>query len=95
EDIRIMYRTTAKINSILKSLLDRRGLILVDFKLEFGRDSNGELILADEISPDTCRFWDRKTRKKLDKDRFRFDMGGVDKAYREVLDRISSSDVKA
>ena len=95
EDIRNMYRTTAKINSIPKSLLDRRGLILVDFKLEYGRDSNGELILADEISPDTCRFWDRKTRKKLDKDRFRFDMGGVDKAYREVLDRISSSDVKA
>jgi phosphoribosylaminoimidazole-succinocarboxamide synthase len=91
EDIRTMYRTTAKINSILKSFLDRRGLMLVDFKLEFGRDVNGELILADEISPDTCRFWDRKTHKKLDKDRFRFDMGGIDKAYKEVLDRISGT----
>lgn len=88
EEIRSMYRTTAKINSILKSYLERRGLVLVDFKLEFGRDDNGELILADEISPDTCRFWDKKTHKKLDKDRFRFDMGGVEKAYREVLERI-------
>lgn len=91
EDIRTMYRTTAKINSILKSFLDRRGVILVDFKLEFGCDSDGELILADEISPDTCRFWDRKTHKKLDKDRFRFDMGGVDKAYKEILDKISGA----
>lgn len=90
EEIRSMYRLTAKINAILKSFMERRGLVLVDFKLEFGRDENGDLILGDEISPDTCRIWDRKTHKKLDKDRFRFDMGGVEKAYQEVLDRISN-----
>ena len=90
EDIRAMFRLTAKINAILKSYLERRGLLLVDFKLEFGR-YQGDLIVADEISPDTCRFWDRKTHKKLDKDRFRFDMGGVEDAYKEVLERISNS----
>ncbi|MFC2150807.1 phosphoribosylaminoimidazolesuccinocarboxamide synthase [Calditrichota bacterium] len=89
EEIRAMYRMTAKINAILKSFFDRRGLILVDFKIEFGKE-NGELILGDEISPDTCRIWDKKTGKKLDKDRFRFDMGGVDKAYQEVLERVSN-----
>ena len=91
EDIRTIYRMTAKINAILKSYLERRGLILVDFKLEFGRDEDGELILADEISPDTCRIWDKKTSKKLDKDRFRHDMGGVEEAYQEVLERITSA----
>ncbi|MDP8239566.1 MAG: phosphoribosylaminoimidazolesuccinocarboxamide synthase [Candidatus Hatepunaea meridiana] len=89
DEIRSIFRITAKVNAILKSFLERRGLILVDFKLEFGRDEKGELIIADEISPDTCRFWDRKTHKKLDKDRFRFDMGGVDQAYQEILERIS------
>lgn len=87
DEIRTMYRLTSKINAILKAFFDRRGLTLVDFKLEYGR-LNGELILADEISPDTCRIWDKKTNKKLDKDRFRFDMGGVEKAYQEVLERI-------
>ena len=91
EEIRQIYRSTAKINAILKSFMERRGIMLVDFKLEFGRDENDELILADEISPDTCRFWDRKTHKKLDKDRFRFDMGGVEDAYREILERISNN----
>ena len=91
EEIRQMYRLTAKVNAILKSFLERRGLVLVDFKLEFGRNEKGELILGDEISPDTCRFWDRKTHKKLDKDRFRFDMGGIDKAYQEILERISNA----
>jgi len=90
EEIRQIYRTTAKINAILKSFMEHRGILLVDFKLEFGRDDNDELILADEISPDTCRFWDRKTHKKLDKDRFRFDMGGAEEAYREILERISN-----
>ncbi len=89
EDIRIMFRMTAKINAILRSFLERRGMILVDFKLEFGRHKN-ELMLTDEISPDSCRIWDRKTRKKLDKDRFRFDMGGMEQAYQEVLDRIGN-----
>lgn len=88
EEIRALHRMTAKINAILKSFFERRGLLLVDFKLEFGR-SGGDIILADEISPDTCRIWDRKTHKKLDKDRFRFDMGGVEKAYQEVMERVA------
>ena len=90
EEIKQMFRMTAKINAILKSYFDRRGLVLVDFKLEFGRDL-GNLILADEISPDTCRIWDRKTHKKLDKDRFRHDLGNVEKAYQEVLQRLSNA----
>ena len=85
----LMFRMTAKINAILRSFFERRGLILVDFKLEFGRHKN-ELMLTDEISPDSCRIWDKKTRKKLDKDRFRFDMGGMEQAYQEVLDRIGN-----
>lgn len=89
EEIRTIFRMTAKINAILKAFFERRGLVLVDFKLEYGRDG-GDLIVADEISPDTCRIWDRKTHKKLDKDRFRFDMGGVEKAYQEVLERIKN-----
>lgn len=90
EEIRAMFRNTAKINALLKSFLDRRGMILVDFKLEYGLLGH-ELLLVDEISPDTCRIWDKKTHKKLDKDRFRFDMGGVEKAYNEVLERISNT----
>jgi len=88
EEIRAIFRMTAKINAILRSFFDRRNLLLVDFKLEYGR-FDGDIILADEISPDTCRIWDRKTHKKLDKDRFRFDMGGVEKAYQEVFERVS------
>jgi len=89
EDIREIFRMTAKINAILKAFFERRDMLLVDFKLEFGRDEEGNLLLADEISPDTCRFWDKKTKKKLDKDRFRFDLGDVEEAYEEVLGRIS------
>jgi len=87
EELRAIFRLTGKINAILRSFFDRRGMILVDFKLEFGR-YQGEIILADEISPDTCRIWDRKSNKKLDKDRFRFDLGGVEKAYQEVYERV-------
>jgi phosphoribosylaminoimidazole-succinocarboxamide synthase len=78
-----------KINSLLVDFFRPRGLLLVDFKLEFGRDADGVLRLGDEISPDTCRLWDAETREKLDKDRFRRDMGGVEDAYQEVLRRIS------
>ncbi|MBM3327466.1 MAG: phosphoribosylaminoimidazolesuccinocarboxamide synthase, partial [Calditrichaeota bacterium] len=88
EEIRTMFRLTAKINAVLRAYFERRGMTLIDFKLEFGR-YDSELILADEISPDTCRIWDRKTGRKLDKDRFRFDLGDVEKAYVEVLERIS------
>ena len=63
-------------------------VILVDFKLEFGRTADGELILADEISPDTCRLWDSTTKEKLDKDRFRRDLGGVEDAYQEIMRRV-------
>lgn len=82
-----------KVNDILKPFMLERGLILVDFKLEFGL-YKGQIILADEISPDTCRFWDSETREKLDKDRFRRDLGGVEEAYEEVLRRISGGAVK-
>ena len=64
-----------------------RKVLLVDFKLEFGKDSEGNIVLGDEISPDTCRFWDADTREKLDKDRFRRDLGGVEEAYEEMLKR--------
>lgn len=80
-------RTALRINRALRPHLRRRGLLLVDFKLEFGR-AGGRLYLGDEISPDTCRLWDVKTRDKLDKDRFRQDLGGVEDAYREVYRRV-------
>ncbi|MDD5423204.1 MAG: phosphoribosylaminoimidazolesuccinocarboxamide synthase [Candidatus Omnitrophota bacterium] len=76
-----------KINDVLKDFFDSKGLILVDFKLEFGRFKN-KIILADEISPDTCRLWDKTTKEKLDKDRFRRDLGNVEEAYQEVLRRV-------
>ncbi len=82
-------RTTAlAINDILLAYLAERKVLLVDFKLEFGIDAGGNLLLADEISPDTCRFWDADTREKLDKDRFRRDLGGVEEAYQEMLRRL-------
>jgi len=77
-----------QINELLQQFFGKADLILVDFKLEFGLDSQGRVLLADEISPDTCRLWDRETRTKLDKDRFRRDLGGVEEAYQEVLRRL-------
>ncbi|MBQ7125409.1 MAG: phosphoribosylaminoimidazolesuccinocarboxamide synthase [Clostridia bacterium] len=77
-----------KVNSVLKEYFISLGVKLVDFKLEFGRLSDGTIVLADEISPDTCRFWDSKTNEKLDKDRFRRDMGGVEDAYNEMMKRV-------
>jgi phosphoribosylaminoimidazole-succinocarboxamide synthase len=82
-----MKRTALRINGVLRPLLARKDLTLVDFKLEFGR-AGRKLYLGDEISPDTCRLWDRTTREKLDKDRFRRDLGGVEEAYREVYRRV-------
>lgn len=90
EELRVIFRLTTRINAILRSFFDRRGMLLVDFKLEFGRFEN-TLLLADEISPDTCRIWDKVTHKKLDKDRFRFDLGEVESTYQEVYSRISGS----
>ena len=77
-----------KVGEVLKKELAGMGLTLIDFKIEFGKTSDGEIILADEISPDTCRFWDINTHEKLDKDRFRRDMGGVEEAYAEMMKRI-------
>lgn len=77
-----------KINEIMKEFFINIGVTLVDFKLEFGKTQDGKIVLADEISPDTCRFWDSKTGEKLDKDRFRRDLGGVEDAYSEMMKRI-------
>src|SRR5579875_1315449 len=78
-----------QVNRIMREFLDPRGILLVDFKLEFGRH-HGKILLGDEICPDTCRFWDKATRQKLDKDRFRRDLGGVEEAYQEMLRRVSN-----
>src|SRR5207249_10085408 len=82
-----MKRTALKVDSVLKPHLARRGLVLVDFKLEFGRQGR-KLYLGDEISPDTCRLWDSLSKERLDKDRFRRDLGGVEEAYAEVYRRL-------
>ena len=77
-----------QVNDILKPYFEEKGLNLVDFKLEFGKDSNGNIILVDEISPDNCRFWDIASGEKMDKDRFRQGLGGLKVAYEQVLNRI-------
>jgi len=87
-DLKTLKRMAEKINSLLKPFFLKRNLKLVDFKLEFGKDSKGKILLGDEISPDTCRFWDAATNEKLDKDRFRFDLGKVNESYIEVRNRI-------
>ena len=88
EELEIIYSMTKKINELLIKMFDEIGINLIDFKIEFGRNCEGEIILADEITPDTCRLWDKKTGAKLDKDRFRRDMGNVEKAYIEVAKRL-------
>ena len=90
EDLKEIYSITDKVNSKLKKMFDSVGIILVDFKLEFGRDEEGHIILTDEISPDTCRLWDKESLKKLDKDRFRRDLGKVLEAYEEILKRLKT-----
>lgn len=88
KDLDEMYALTDKINTILIQLFDEIGIILVDFKIELGKTADGKIILADEISPDTCRLWDKETMKKLDKDRFRRDLGDVTEAYVEIYNRL-------
>ena len=88
EEIETIKKYSFRINELLKSFWLSCGITLVDFKLEFGRLSNGTIVLADEISPDTCRLWDTETGEKLDKDRFRRDLGGVEDAYQEVMSRL-------
>ncbi|WP_122820483.1 phosphoribosylaminoimidazolesuccinocarboxamide synthase [Varibaculum vaginae] len=89
EEVAEILQVTAKINQILSEAFKKEGVLLVDFKIEFGRDKDGNLLLADEITPDTCRLWDAETKKKLDKDRFRRDLGGIEEAYKEILHRIT------
>jgi phosphoribosylaminoimidazole-succinocarboxamide synthase len=91
EELETLKRMALAVNSLLREEFKRVGLELIDFKLEFGRAADGEIILADEISPDTCRLWDLKTGEKLDKDRFRRDLGNVEGAYREVLSRLQKN----
>ena len=88
EEIETIKAMAFKVDALLKDYFKSIGVDLVDFKLEFGRLADGTIILADEISPDTCRFWDSKTHEKLDKDRFRRDLGGVEEAYQEMMKRV-------
>ncbi|MGI5873617.1 MAG: phosphoribosylaminoimidazolesuccinocarboxamide synthase [Bacillota bacterium] len=89
EQVKFTADTSFKVNEILKEYLLKRNIKIIDFKLEYGVDSSGEIMLSDEISPDTCRFWDTETNEKLDKDRFRRDLGNVEDAYKEILKRLS------
>ncbi|HYA35717.1 MAG TPA: phosphoribosylaminoimidazolesuccinocarboxamide synthase [Candidatus Binataceae bacterium] len=88
-DLETVSDLALRINAVLRHFLDERNVILVDFKLEFGKH-HGNILLGDEICPDTCRFWDKTTRQKLDKDRFRRDLGGIEDAYKEMLRRVEA-----
>ena len=88
EELATIKKYALRVNELMSQFFAKLGLELIDFKLEFGR-YQGQIILADEISPDTCRLWDIKTGDKLDKDRFRHDLGNIEEAYQEVLSRVS------
>ncbi len=88
EELDQVYKMTAQINVALTEMFKKMNITLVDFKIEFGRTASGEIVLADEVSPDTCRLWDMTTNEKLDKDRFRRDLGKVREAYEEILHRL-------
>lgn len=88
EEIAVLREKALKINTVLLSFFDGLGIRLIDFKLEFGKDNQGQILLADEISPDTCRFWDKNTNEKLDKDVFRRDLGNLTDAYENILARL-------
>ena len=92
EDLDTITKLAFKVNDVLKKFLAEKEVILVDFKLEFGKDTKGNILLGDEISPDTCRFWDANTLEKLDKDRFRRDLGNVEEAYHEMLRRLTGKE---
>ena len=89
EEIETIKKMAFKVNEVMKAYFDTLNVTLVDFKLEFGKLDDGTIILADEISPDTCRLWDKDTGEKLDKDRFRRDLGNVEEAYEEILRRLT------
>lgn len=88
EELTILKEKALQINTVLSSFFNELGIRLIDFKLEFGKDNAGEILLADEISPDTCRLWDQKTNEKLDKDVFRRDLGSLTEAYENILNRL-------
>ncbi|MFI3258981.1 MAG: phosphoribosylaminoimidazolesuccinocarboxamide synthase [Rikenellaceae bacterium] len=90
EELAQVYDMTSKINVALTEMFSKMNISLVDFKIEFGRTASGEIVLADEVSPDTCRLWDKTTNEKLDKDRFRRDLGKVREAYEEILARLQA-----
>ncbi|MFI3292195.1 MAG: phosphoribosylaminoimidazolesuccinocarboxamide synthase [Rikenellaceae bacterium] len=92
EELAQIYDMTSQINIALCAMFAKMNITLVDFKIEFGRTSSGEIVLADEVSPDTCRLWDMTTNEKLDKDRFRRDLGKVREAYEEILARLQKLD---
>lgn len=91
EELDLVKKYAFQVNDFLKEVWKKCGVTLVDFKIEFGKLSDGTIVLADEISPDTCRLWDSETGKKLDKDRFRRDLGGTEEAYTEVMKRLTES----
>lgn len=90
-DLDTLKKKALAINEVLRAEFAKAGLELIDFKLEFGRNAKGEIVLADEVSPDTCRLWDLKTGEKMDKDRFRRDLGKVEESYQEVLQRLKET----
>jgi phosphoribosylaminoimidazole-succinocarboxamide synthase len=91
DDLETLKKKALEINEVLRAEFKKAGLELIDFKLEFGRNLKGEIVLADEVSPDTCRLWDMKTGEKYDKDRFRRDLGRVEESYQEVLNRLKGA----
>ena len=91
EELAKMYEMSASINNYLVELFERVGITVVDFKIEFGRAADGALVLADELSPDTCRLWDKATGERMDKDRFRRDLGRVRETYEEVAERLRNA----
>jgi phosphoribosylaminoimidazole-succinocarboxamide synthase len=94
KDLEVLKNKAREINEVLIQEFAKAGLKLIDFKLEFGRTESGDVVLADEISPDTCRLWDMKTGEKFDKDRFRRDLGRVEESYQEVLNRLNGKGVQ-
>jgi len=91
EELREIYNLSMRINEIVTQLFDKAGIDVIDMKLEFGYDENNHLLLADEISPDTARFWDKETKNKLDRDRFKRDMGKLEESYNEIFKRLTTS----
>ena len=91
EELSELYEMSAKINSLVTELYNKAGITVVDFKIEFGRAADGSLVLADELSPDTCRLWDKATGERMDKDRFRRDLGSVGETYEEVAKRLHNA----